>query len=108
MFGDVKRHVEELGGSSDLAEHLARVVWELVTNVCEHGAPTCSGNVTVEIEAARVRIRLPGTCFDSVARAEQPQARGLETAKHRLTCCGWRWSYRAVDGMNEVSLEATV
>jgi hypothetical protein len=105
MFGDVRRHVERVSRDRDLAEHLARVVWELTTNLVAHVGVANEATITVEIEGSRVTVRLPGPCFDSVARSQTAGARGLDTAAYRLSRSGWHWSHRHVDGTNEVSLE---
>ena len=105
MFGDVRRHVERISGDHDLGEQLARVVWELTTNLVAHVGVANAPPITVEIELTRITIRLPGPYFDSVARAQSAGARGLDTAADRLWRSGWRWSYRHVTGINEVSLE---
>jgi hypothetical protein len=101
----VRREVDLLRGDDHVGDRLARVVWELVTNLLEHGGSTVDDMVFVEIEMSRVTIRLPGPCYDSVTRACCDGARGLDSTAWRLERCGWSWSHRHANGVNEVWLE---
>ncbi len=84
MFLDIRRDLLNLHEGSEIGEHLARVIWELVTNVVAHAGVHDDDLVRVEIDISQVAVHLPGPNFDSVARANGPNARGLDTAAKRL------------------------
>jgi hypothetical protein len=109
ILEDIRGHVQCITGDRELADRLSRVVWELITNL-EHAKLDGSAVVVVDLHAplCRIVVRLPGPEFDSVERSKQPNARGLETTAWRLSLCAWRWSYRRLDGSNEVWLEPRV
>ncbi len=101
---EVRSHLQSNTGDAPLADRVAGVVWELLTNLRHVGGGE-SFTVVVEAEPHRVVVRVPGQRYDSVQRAGQPGARGLDTAARRLELAAWEWSYRYVDGANEICLE---
>lgn len=106
LLGDVRRALDALPMAQETAEHLVRVVWELLTNLA-HVEVVAGTEVRVEIEVRRITVQLPGPSFDSVAGAHLDGATGLDTVAWRLKTCGWSWSHRHVHGTNEVRLEET-
>lgn len=102
----VREHLRLSLGNDLNADRLTRVLWELLTNL-QHGTLDGDGVVRVEMDPdlKRVMILLPGPCFDSVSKASEPGARGLNTIVRQLALCSWRWTYRAVEGANEFCLE---
>lgn len=104
LFQEIRRELGARPNGEQNAEHLARAVWELVTNLAHCELPS-EASVVIDIEVTGITIRLPGPVFDSVARARVRGARGLDTAAWRLNLCGWSWSHRYVQGTNEVRLE---
>lgn len=92
--------------SSSSRVRLAKVIWELLTNL-EHAA-VASGSivfVTISDGPPHIMVRTPGSPFDSVARAGVSGARGLDSAAWLVDLCAWQWSHRYIDGFNEIALE---
>ncbi len=88
-----------------VAARLRDVLWELATNVLEHSAPEPGTIIRVEVSSARIEICLPGAEFDSVSRASESDAHGLDTCAWKLALSSWTWAHHYQADTNQIILE---
>jgi hypothetical protein len=105
LFADVAKHLGAFPLTEDSKVHLAKVVWELLTNgrhaQVDDNAIVC---VSLFTSPLSVSIRLPGSTFDSVDQSAKAGATGLDTAAWLVKRCFWDWSHRYSSGYNEILL----
>lgn len=101
---DLANTLKRIGFNGDRARHLMAVAWELWTNA-QQFAPGSIATVTIDEDGRCLTLATTGSAFDSVARASQPGARGLETSAWRVAKAGCTWSYAYVNERNEIRID---
>jgi len=96
--------LERIGFDADRVGHLIAVAWEIWTNAQQFAAGSIA-TVSIDEHSRSITLTTTGPAFDSVARAGQPGARGLETAKWRVTAAGCTWSYACTNERNEIRID---